>query len=342
MTPTALAEGRYRVESTLGLGGMAVVYRAHDDMLDRQVAVKVLDQRVLADPELRARFVREAKLAARLTHPNIVAVFDTGEDDGLPYIVMECVPGGTLDAQGPLPPDQVEAILRQACAGLAHAHAAGIVHRDVKPQNLLLREDGTLKISDFGIARAAHETAITQAGSLLGTLSYLAPEVAAGAQATECSDMYGLGAVAYELLTGRPPKQIGSLADLMKPHEVAELGGGPLERLVMRCVAADPAERPSAQDVLAELGGAPPVHATAASAAAGDTVVLRPVAQRRRLWPALITAAVVLAGGVVAGLVAFGGDGGSGTPAAVAPVPRGATPEQDARNIAAWLREHSR
>ena len=185
MSEPNVAGGRYRLGRPLGHGGMATVYLGRDSELDRPVAVKVLAENLAGDAVFRERFLREARLAARLSHPNVVSVYDAGEDaDGRLYIVMECVEGETLAdvlrERGRLPAAEAVGLALQACRGLAHAHAAGLVHRDVKPQNLLLREDGTLKIADFGIARAAETTALTQVGTVLGTAAYLSPEQALG------------------------------------------------------------------------------------------------------------------------------------------------------------------
>jgi serine/threonine protein kinase len=163
--------GRYRLERPLGRGGMATVYLACDTELDRPVAVKVLAESLAGDAAFRSRLLREARLAARLSHPNVVSIYDVREsEDRKPYIVMELVDGPTLAEllreRGRLPPDEAVGLAVQACRGLAHAHAAGLVHRDVKPQNLLLREDGMLKVADFGIARAAESTALTQAAEV--------------------------------------------------------------------------------------------------------------------------------------------------------------------------------
>ena len=198
--------GRYRIERTLGHGGMAAVYLAYDEELHRRVAVKVLAEHLRGDESFRARFLQESKLASRLSHPNVVQVYDAGEAEGSPYIVMEYVPGrhGRASAGSCASPKRVPLAL-QACAGLQHAHDAGLVHRDVKPANLLVREDDVLKIADFGIARAAELTRLTQHGTVLGTAAYLSPEQAAGEEVTAATDIYSLGAVVYELLTGRPP-----------------------------------------------------------------------------------------------------------------------------------------
>src|SRR5438874_379585 len=254
----SIATGRYRLERPLGHGGMASVYEARDTGLDRAVAVKVLAENLAGDEELRTRFLREARLAARLSHPNVVNVFDAGEDEGRPYIVMELVEGATLAGRGPVPAEEARGLALQAARGLAHAHQAGLVHRDIKPGNLLLRRDGTLKIADFGIARAAETTALTQAGTVLGTAAYLAPEQALGEEVTAAADVYSLGAVLYELLTGRPPFEFDSLADLAEQQrrmaitpvrELASDAPPELEDLVMRCLARNPAYRPSAAEL---------------------------------------------------------------------------------------------
>jgi eukaryotic-like serine/threonine-protein kinase len=233
---------------------MAVVMLARDTSLDRPVAVKLLADRLEDDVDLRKRFLREGRFAAQLSHPNVVAVYDTGEHETQPYIVMECVEGVSLaeelQLRGRLPAEEVIQLGRQACAGLEHAHARGLVHRDVKPQNLLLREDGTLKVADFGIARLGDgSTTMTKAGTLIGTAAYMAPEVVHGEPATPAADLYSLGAVLYELLTGRPPRGT-ALAELASreppaPPSASAKGVPPhLDAAIMRCLDADPAGRP--------------------------------------------------------------------------------------------------
>ena len=346
-----LASGRYRIERELGHGGMAAVFLARDEELERPVAVKVLPEHLADDEAFRARFVREARLAGRLAHPNIVRVYDAGETPR-PFIVMEYVPGVSLADAGRLGVARIVELGVQACAGLQHAHDAGLIHRDVKPANLLLREDGVLKIVDFGIARAAESTRHTQAGTLLGTAAYLAPEQIAGEDATAAADVYSLGAVLYELLTGRPPYSFTSLAELaamqadgliepvsdLEPDVPREV-----EAAVMHALARDPRFRPASAGELGE-------ELAAGSAAEQPT---RPLPQRRTvsvpgrggaLW--LAAAVVVAAIAVALGLARLGDSSGDNTPppapAHVTPPAPAPTAEQQARNLARWLRVHSR
>jgi serine/threonine-protein kinase len=328
---------------------MATVYLARDDELGRDVAIKVLRDELAADDALRARFLREARLAARLSHPNVVRLYDAGETDGRPYIVMEYVPGVSLADCRKLPAARVVALGRQACAGLQHAHEAGLVHRDVKPANLLLRDDGVLKVADFGIARAAESTRHTQAGTLLGTAAYLAPEQLAGRDATTASDIYSLGAVLYELLAGRPPHRFETLAELAAKHAdgfivpAAELEPSvpqQVEAAVMHALARDPRFRPSSAAELAqELGGDTTDQAT------------RPLPRRRALpergrrpWLWLVAAVLAAVAAVVGATQLAGGNGPARRPvvASVPPPAPGASAEQQARNLARWLRRHSR
>jgi serine/threonine-protein kinase len=219
-TPTEVA-GRYRVERRLGAGGMSTVFLARDAVLERPVAVKLLAEHLAEDEAFVARFRREALAAARLAHPNIVQVFDSGQDESSArhYIVMEYVDGPScadmLRQEGTLDVEQAVRIVRDACHGLDYAHRAGVVHRDVKPGNLLISsETGALKLADFGIAKAAEQTRITQVGSVLGTAAYLSPEQAQGDEAEPPSDLYSLGVCAYQFLTGRLPHEYSSLTEL--------------------------------------------------------------------------------------------------------------------------------
>jgi serine/threonine-protein kinase len=201
--------GRYRLVRLIDRGGMAEVWEGKDEILDRPVAVKVLHPRLAGDDEFQERFRLEAVAAARLAHPNVVATFDTGLDGGVAYIVMELLAGRTLREvlreEGPLPVAKAVAIAAAVADALHYAHQAGIVHRDVKPGNVLIGHDGRVKVVDFGIAKAATDQDLTEAGTLLGTAKYLAPEQVAGQPQDRRADVYGLGVVLYEMLCGRPP-----------------------------------------------------------------------------------------------------------------------------------------
>ena len=207
--PQSLIKGRYRVGRRLGEGGMATVYLGHDLLLGRDVAIKSPRPQFSADPGFRARFEREARAAASLSHPNIIGVYDVGEDDGTPFIVMELVRGQSLKeiiaADAPFHPDDVAELLEQVGGALDYAHARGYVHRDIKPGNILIDEHGRARLVDFGIAKGLADGDLTEAGSSLGTVGYLSPEQAAGLMATPASDIYSVGVVAFEMLTGELP-----------------------------------------------------------------------------------------------------------------------------------------
>ena len=252
--------GRYELGDRLGLGGMSTVVVAFDTRLERYVAVKLLAEHLADDQQFVARFRREAMAAARLVHPNIVQVYDFGLDDqtGRHYIVMERIVGPSgaqiLKDRGRLPVDEAVDWIAQACRGLEYAHRNGLVHRDVKPGNLLLSEaDGTIKLADFGIAKiASDESSITQVGSVLGTAAYLAPEQAAGEEAGPAADLYGLGVVAYQLLSGRLPYEAQSLTELAlkqqrevpQPlHQLDPAIPGALSVAVERALALNPKQR---------------------------------------------------------------------------------------------------
>jgi serine/threonine protein kinase len=346
--------GRYELERPLGHGATATVDLARDVELERPVALKRLAENLARDDELHARFLREGKLAARLSHPNVVRIYDVGDDGGRPFIAMEYVDGETLAdvvaQRGPLPPREAAQLGVQMCRALAAAHEAGLVHRDVKPQNLLLRRDGVLKLGDFGIAFRSEGTRLTTAGTVLGTAAYLAPEQARGEEVTAAADVYGVGAVLYELLTGRPPRTPSSLAALSSPAPIAP-PPGPLAAIVMQCLAEDPARRPpSAAAVARALAATLPDAETqtlpvdpAYAATAIRPAERRP--RRRRSAVALAAlAAAAIAGGVVATIAGTGGSEhrSKPEPARIAPVPHAGTPEQQARNLAAWLRSNSR
>jgi serine/threonine-protein kinase len=367
MSSAALA-GRYEVIRPLGHGAMAVVDLARDVELDRPVALKRLAENLARDEEVRRRFVREGRLAARLSHPNVVRVFDVGEDGGRPFIAMEYVAGETLAEliarRGPLPPAEAAELGVQMCAGLAAAHAAGLVHRDVKPQNLLLGRDGVLKLGDFGIAVGTEGTRLTMAGTVLGTAGYLAPEQARGEQVTAAADIYALGAVLCELLTGEPPRSSGSLAELGRADSsrverlLARAPGIPVDlaAVVRECLAERPEDRPtSAAAVARRLAptsseaetlalppdpGLPATRILAPATPRGD----RPLLRRLGMGAALVAAAVA---GLVIALVATGSGKPAahtrtGPPPAVAPPSTGTSPAQQALNLGAWLLQHAR
>ena len=253
--------GRYRLVALIAKGGMAEVWEAADDVLTRAIAVKVLHLHLAADDEFRERFRREAVSAARLSHPNIVAIFDTGEDDGVAFIVMELVRGPTLKTwaseHGPLTPAAAVGIATQVADALAAAHAAGLVHRDVKPANILLdsTEEGrpNVKVGDFGIAQTAdYDADLTQPGAAIGTVRYLAPEQIQGGELDGRADVYALGVVLYELLVGRPPFVADTAIATALAHVKAEpprprqlRSGIPksVEAIVLRALAKDPADR---------------------------------------------------------------------------------------------------
>ncbi len=220
MTGTTTIAGRYRIEGRLGVGGMSTVHLAFDSRLERYVALKLLAEHLADDSTFVSRFRREALAAARLVHPNIVQVFDFGFDAGhhQHFIVMEHVPGNScaelLRDHGHLGVDKTIGIVTQACRGLDYAHRNGVVHRDVKPGNLLVSDSDVVKLADFGIARATDQSSITQVGSVLGTAAYLAPEQARGEEAGPRADLYSLGVVTYQLMSGRLPYEAGSLSEL--------------------------------------------------------------------------------------------------------------------------------
>ena len=267
--PRAIMD-RYVLEGRLGAGGMSTVFLATDTVLERNVAVKLLAEHLAEDEDFVARFRREALAAARLQHPNVVQVFDSGEDpeSHRHFIVMEYVDGPScadlLRDEKQLDIGQAVSIVRDACHGLDYAHRAGVVHRDVKPGNLLLAGDtGATKLADFGIAKAAEQTRLTQVGAVLGTAAYLSPEQAQGEEAGPPSDIYSLGVCAYQFLTGKLPHEYSSLTELAlkqleepvdpisahRPDVPREL-----DRAICICFARDPADRyPSAMELARAL-----------------------------------------------------------------------------------------
>jgi serine/threonine protein kinase len=298
MTPATdeLFADRYRLERRLGVGGMSTVQLAFDTRLERYVAVKLLAEHLAEDASFVSRFRREALAAARLVHPNVVQVFDFGLDEatGRQFIVMERVDGQScaeiLRDRGALPPDEAVSILTQSCRGLDYAHRNGVVHRDVKPGNLLRNREGVVKLADFGIAKAAEHSAITKVGSVLGTAAYLSPEQARGEPAGPPADLYGLGVVSYQLLTGRLPYEAASLTDLARlqeagppqsPHDVDPNVPVELSEAVVRALHPLPEGRYEDAAAMEQAlhdglrGIAPPAPAAPTSAPADDTSATR-------------------------------------------------------------------
>jgi serine/threonine protein kinase, bacterial len=263
----ALLDGRYRVATRIATGGTSTVYRGLDTRLDRPVALKVMDSRYSGDQQFLTRFQLEARTVARLKDPGLVAVYDQGLDARHPFLVMELVEGGTLREllaeRGPMPPHAVAAVLRPVLGGLAAAHRAGLVHRDVKPENVLISDEGEVKIADFGLVRAVAAAGITSTSVILGTAAYLSPEQVRDGDASPRSDVYAAGIVAYELLTGQTPFSGDSAltvayqrldTDVPPPGTVINGVPAQFDELVGRATARDPAERyADAQDMAAEL-----------------------------------------------------------------------------------------
>ena len=345
-----LLAGRYELKDLAGTGGMSSVYRARDSVLERTVAIKILHEHFSDDPEYVERFRREARALAQLNHPNIVTVIDRGEFEGRQFIVFEHVDGETLkslvDREGPLPVDRALALVHQVARGLAFAHEHGVVHRDVKPQNVLLDEDGVAKVTDFGIARSIDPSdELTETGALLGTSEYIAPEQASGQRVDERSDQYSLATVLYELLTGEPPYTGESFMAVALKHVREPVPSvrdrrpdvSPrLDAIVARAMAKRPEDRfPSTDALMAALEAARIDTGTVSNAAsdgATESIELpgpraRPVNGRGRrqhrlplpLLFALIAAgvaaliaALVIAGGGTNALPGNGGGSGGG------------------------------
>ncbi len=298
MATEQLFADRYKLDRRLGVGGMATVQLAFDTRLERNVAVKLLAEHLAEDASFVSRFRREALAAARLVHPNIVQVFDFGTDSGSgrQFIVMEFVDGQScaeiLRDRGPLAPRDAVEILTQACRGLDYAHRNGVVHRDVKPGNLLRSRDNAVKLADFGIAKAAEQSDITKAGSVLGTAAYLSPEQARGEPAGPASDLYALGVVSYQLLAGRLPYEAASLTDLARlqdtspPPRLDELNPdvpAPLAEAIMVALHRDPERRYAdaadmEQALVDGLQGRAPARDTETTWAMDDTEATRMLA----------------------------------------------------------------
>ncbi len=348
---TAFADGRYMVERVLGRGGMATVYLARDRELDRLVAVKALDGRIANGDHADDRFRREALTVARLSHPHVVGVYDAGDDEGEPFIVMEYVEGDGLDAilerEAPLAPERVLELALQACDGLGYAHDVGVVHRDVKPANLLVRSDGALKVSDFGIAlNSARTTQLTQAGAVVGTLAYLAPEQACAEPVGPQADVYSLGVVLYEALTGSLPWQSENVLQIATrghdaPAEIRRDVPPELKAAIMRSLERRPEARPPDGRALARQLMAGPEAPTVRLDA--PTRVLRRQRPRRlrQLAYALAAVAATVVAGIVVGLSSLGDEPVTDRPVQIEPIPASDDPAEQARNLEEWIRDHT-
>ena len=342
-----LLAGRYELQDVAGSGGMSSVYRARDTVLERTVAIKILHEQYSDDPEYVERFRREARALAQLNHPNIVTVIDRGEFEGRQFIVFEHVEGENLkelvDREGQLPVDRALALVHQVARGLAFAHDHGVIHRDVKPHNVLIDEDGVAKVTDFGIARSLDPAdGLTETGTLLGTSEYIAPEQASGARVDERSDQYSLAVVLYELLTGEPPYTGDNFMAVAMKHiqqpvprvrDVRPDVAPRIDAIVARAMAKRPDDRfPSTEAMMAALEAArvgkdsTPVPITQADDGATESIPvpgpLPAVERSRRRFPppiviglvgvgvAALVLSLIIAGG---GTDALTGDGGGGS-----------------------------
>jgi tRNA A-37 threonylcarbamoyl transferase component Bud32 len=329
VAPGRRLAGRYVLEHLIATGGMAAVWRARDEVLARKVSVKILRQDLADDPSFAERFQREAVAAASLAHPNIISVFDTGQEEGLRYIVMEHFEGESLGdlmaREGPLQHRRAVDLVTPVLSALAFAHEGGLIHRDVKPANILIG-DGTIKVTDFGIAKAAFAAReLTTTGALIGTARYLSPEQVQGGEVDGRSDVYSVGVVLFEMLTGRPPFEAQTdLATAMmrltrEPPEPGAIRPGipaGVQRSVLKALARDPGQRyPSARAMLAALDR----HASAGSGAptrVGARVMTRSPASGHgsafRSWmlvPLLVVllGVIVVIGGLAVGRLEIGG-----------------------------------
>jgi hypothetical protein len=320
VTEERLLGDRYQLEERIAVGGMGEVWRAHDNVLGRSVAVKLLKSEYMSDPAFLERFRAEARHTAGLSHPGIASVYDYGESGEVAYLVMELVDGeplsGLIARDGPLSAERTLDIVAQTAFALQAAHEAGVVHRDVKPGNLLVRRDGVVKVTDFGIARAVDAAPLTRTGVLVGTAHYVSPEQVSGKSAGPASDVYSLGVVAYECLTGRRPFDGDGPVAVALAHQrndpppMPESVPGPVRSLVEQTMAKDPGRRPGSagdlgrtalavRELLSEPGPLPaldvaPPAATRAEGATRVTQVLpmtSPTIERPAVGPAAATAA---------------------------------------------------
>jgi serine/threonine-protein kinase len=324
LTGTVLS-GRYRLESKLGSGGMSTVYLARDETLERWVAAKVLHREISDQPDQIERFRREARAVAQVSHPNVVAVIDAGEDGGRPYIVFEYVEGETLkqriDRLGRLPLDEAAAYAIEIGRGLVAAHARRLVHRDVKPQNVLIDSEGRAKVTDFGIARELEQDGLTRTGRVLGTTDYVSPEQAMGNAVDARSDIYSLGVLLFEMLTGDVPFKAENLVGVAMKHVNERLPdvqrrrpevSSALAAVVERATEKEARKRyPDMHAMLADLQVALEVEVARAGHSTGEaTTVLDSVSRRRRGLPSSRTvsvAGILLVLAAVAGALLIAG-----------------------------------
>ena len=326
---STVLSGRYRLESKLGSGGMSTVYLALDEVLDRPVAVKLLHREISEEADQLERFRREARAAARLSHPNLVGVIDAGEDDGRPYIVFEYINGRTLkrriQEEGPLPVDEAVAYAIEIGRGLTAAHARKLVHRDVKPQNVLIDPDGRAKVTDFGIARSLEQKGMTATGRVLGTTDYVSPEQAMGEDVDERSDVYSLGVVLYEMLTGDVPFQAETQVGVAMKHVNEPMPDVQAKRPEVSAVVASVVDRSTTKDsrdrystvaeMVRDLEQTLEVEAARQGGTTGEaTSVLDSVPKarrrlgggRRRPWIGVVMGIIGIA--LIAAAVIFGGE----------------------------------
>jgi serine/threonine protein kinase len=328
--------GRYRLEAKLGSGGMSTVYLARDTTLDRSVAVKVMHREMSEQPDQLERFRQEARAVAKLSHPNVVAVIDAGEDGGFPYIVFEYVEGETLKQRiarvGALDPQEALAYAIEIARGLTVAHARKMIHRDIKPQNVLIDAEGRAKLTDFGISRQLEQDGMTATGRVLGTTDYVAPEQAMGQPVDQRSDVYSLGVVLYEMLVGQVPFHADSQVGVAMKHVNEELPDVQQRRPDISAATALVVERSTAKDaakryagvgeMIDDLSTALEVEAARAGSTTGEaTSVLdavppakRKLSSRARWSWAAILLIVLIGGGVLAAvqLISSGNSGGGG------------------------------
>jgi eukaryotic-like serine/threonine-protein kinase len=335
---TTVLSGRYRLESKLGSGGMSTVYLAIDEVLDRPVAIKLLHREISEEEDQLERFRREARSAARLSHPNLVGVIDAGEDDGRPYIVFEYIEGRTLKRriqdEGHLPVDEAVAYAIEIGRGLTAAHARKLVHRDVKPQNVLIDPDGRAKVTDFGIARSLEQKGMTATGRVLGTTDYVSPEQAMGEDVDERSDVYSLGVVLYEMLTGDVPFEAETQVGVAMKHVNEPMPDVQAKRpevsasvaaVVDRATTKDPRDRYSTvAEMVRDLEQTLEVEAARRGGTSGEaTSVLDSVPEHRRrirrrrisgpgIAIGLVILALIAAAAILATRLDLGDDGGPG------------------------------